>query len=129
MLQHGSNQNTIVINFIKNPLITTNASLFLYLLYLRFEKIKKEKKISPFYGIYCFFKYECKGDPEKITLMLSSKEAVNKIVNKYVKVLVLYYNGWTKKNGGKEYNDMIKSKIDIDLLDDKIETVNSLDEL
>lgn len=122
LLQQDSSQNKQVVDFIKNPVITSNDMVNLYLLYLRAEKDKnasQEKRVpNPFYLIYCFSRYECQGDPTKISLRLESKDEIDYIMKKYKLTLSKYYRKWTRKNPGKEYNDMIKSQIDIELLDE-----------
>ena len=37
-----------------------------------------------------------------------------------------YYRTWVKKNPGKEYNDMIKSQINVAMLDDAKESVEEV---
>ncbi|SOB92555.1 AIPR family protein [Pseudobutyrivibrio ruminis] len=123
LLKQNDNMNKQVVEFIKNPLVTSNDLLNLYLLYLRAEKEKKTsqdgKSPNPFYLIYCFSKYECLGDPSKISVKLSSKEEIDKIVKKYKLTLIRYYKKWVSMNPGKEYNDMIKSQVDISILDEE----------
>jgi len=93
----------------------------------------KEKKSSsdkkspnPFYLIYCFSKYECQGDPSKILSKLATKEDIDEIVKKYRLTLIRYYKKWVTVNSGKEYNDMIKSQVDIAILDDEKDSVEDL---
>ncbi len=130
LLKNDDPLNRQVIDFIKNPEITSNDLLYLYLLYLRAEKEKKNSKDgktpNPFYFIYCFSKYECQGNISKIASKLATKEDINLIVKKYKMTLHRYYNAWVKKNPGKEYNDMIKSQIDIDILDQEKEAADDM---
>lgn len=125
LLKQDDALNKQVVEFIKNPLITSNDLLCLYLLYLRAEKEKKTspdgKSPNPFYLIYCFSKYECLGDSSKISAKLSSKDEVDKIVKKYKLTLIRYYKKWVSVNSGKEYNDMIKSQVDKVILDEEKE--------
>lgn len=122
LLQQDSLQNKQVVDFIKNPVITSNDMVNLYLLYLRAEKDKnasQDKRVpNPFYLIYCFSRYECQGDPTKISLRLESKDEIDYIMKKYKLTLSKYYRKWKRKNPGKEYNDMIKSQLDMELLDE-----------
>lgn len=121
LLKQDSLQHKQVIDFIKNPVVTSNDMVNLYLLYLRAEKDKNasgDKRVpNPFYLIYCFSRYECQGDPTKISLKLKSKDDIDYIMKKYKLTLAKYYRKWKRKTG-KEYNDMIKSQIDIELLDE-----------
>lgn len=122
LLKQDTIQFEEVTNFIKNPQITSNDLLNLYLLYVRAEQEKKKsedgKMPNPFYLIYCFSKYECKGDVSKISALLSNKEEIEVLIKKYKLTLSRYYKKWVSKNPGKEYNDMIKSKIDEELLNE-----------
>lgn len=115
-------QNTKVVEFIKNPDSTVNDLINLYLLYLRAEQEKKNssdgKTPNPFYLIYCFAHYECQDSPAKITQLLDSQVKIDALIKKYNLTLKRYYTKWVKRYTGKEYNDMIKAPIDIELLDE-----------
>ena len=123
LLKDKSIQNSQVIGFIKNK-ATINAILHLYLLYLRAEKEKLNStdpiKTNPFYIIYCFSKYECGGKTENILKMLESTQAINNILKKYKILFKRYCKNWLKdvSNQGKGYNEMIKSPIVGQMLDD-----------
>ena len=122
LLNAASNQYKVVTDFIQNSSATYNDFVNLYLLYLRVEEDKKkfgeDKKFNPFYLIYCFSHYECSdGDVTKISAKLSSISEVNAIVKKYEMILMKYFQDWMLKNPGKSYNDMIKSPLDLDILD------------
>ena len=131
LLKDKSTQNVQVIDFIKNK-ATTNDILYLYLLYLRVEKEKKNSKDdikpNPFYVIYCFSKYECLGKVENVTEKLESEEIINSLIKKYILIFKRYFKDWREKesNKGKAYNDMIKSSVDEQLLDKKKEEVEDL---
>lgn len=122
LLKDQSRQNQKVVNFITNGYATSNDIFSLVMLYLRAEQEKKKsddgKMPNPFYMLYCFAHYECKGDSSKITSLLSSKDVIDDIIKKYTLVQKHYYKKWVKKNLGKEYNDMIKATIDVELLDE-----------
>lgn len=122
LLKDQSAQNKRVIDFIKSPETTSNDLVNLYLLYLRAEQEKlasPEKKIpNPFYLIYCFARYECKGDASKISTLLSSADEIDNLMKRYKMTLRRYYKQWVKKNDGHEYNDMIKAVINTNLLDE-----------
>lgn len=127
LLKYGSPQNNTVVDFIKNPRVTSNDYVCLYLLYLRAEKERNKSKDgkspNPFYLISLFSMYECKGDIEKIGISLKDLSAVDTVVRKYSMIFKQYYTQWIKKNEGKEYNDMIKTPVDIELLDNAKELV------
>jgi len=124
LLKPDSDQYNCVIDFIKSPDITTGAIIDLYLLYIRAEEEKKKKNNDgiltpiPFYLIYCFAKYECNNNPLQITEKLKTKDDIDKIILLYKSTLRGYYNAWKKNNPDSGYNNMIKSKIDDDILDD-----------
>lgn len=128
LLKKDSVQNAQVVAFIKNPEITFNDLINLYLLYLRAEKEKKNdgKVPNPFYLVYCFARYDCQGNVANISSLLASEDAVNAIIKKYKLTLAKYYKKWVATNPGKEYNDMIKSQVDLSILD---EAKNDVDEL
>lgn len=130
LLKQDSVQHKEVVEFIKNPQITSNDWVNLYLLYMRAEKEKKasadSKMPNPFYLVYCFSRYECNGNPAKISAILSDKDAVENIIKKYKMTLLRYYKKWVEMNPGKEYNDMIKSAVDLNLLDDAKDTIDDV---
>ena len=122
LLKDQSSQNQQVVNFITSAVATSNDIFSLVMLYLRAEQEKKKsddgKTPNPFYLIFCFAHYECRGDSSKISSLLSNKDDINALIKKYIFVQKVYYQKWVKKNAGKEYNDMIKAAIDMDLLDE-----------
>lgn len=121
LLKYGSPQNNAVVEFIKNPSVTSNDEVSLYLLYLRADKERNKsadgKSPNPFYLISLFAKYECKDSVENIALALKDSSKIDAIVKKYSMIFKQYYSQWIKKNEGKEYNDMIKTPIDNELLE------------
>ena len=129
LLTPGSNQNLTVLNFVKSD-VTINDLLNLYLLYLRAEQEKKKsengKMPIPFYLIEFFSQYECKKDANNISKVLSSKNEIDRIVKLYKSTISGYYSGWTSSNPGKDYNDMIKSKIDYVLVDNTRKMAESM---
>ncbi len=130
LLKQNSVQNIKVVSFIKNPQITSNDFVNLYLLYMRAEKEKRNsvdgKTPNPFYLIYCFAKYECGNDSSKISSKLSNKQEIDDIIKKYKLTLTQYYKKWVLANPGKEYNDMIKSPIDNSILDEVKDNVDDV---
>ena len=119
LLNPGSNQNLQVLNFVKSD-VTINDILNLYLLYLRAEQEKKAsdngKMPIPFYLIDFFAQFECRSDATNISNVLSTKEDVDRIIKLYKMTISGYYSDWTDNNPGKDYNDMIKSKIDMTMV-------------
>ena len=120
LLKDQTTQNKTVVDFIKNSKHTNNDLFALYLLYLRAEQEKKNgdgKVPNPFYLLYCFAKYEYSTSSQTIDQILKDFDTIDAIVKKYRVVLAIYYKKWAK-NTGKEYNDMIKSNVDLALLDE-----------
>lgn len=121
LLKANSEQNKTVIDFIKNPDVTINAMLELYLLYMRAEQEKKSssdgKMPIPLYLIHCFAHYECKNDAKLICELLKTKEDIDEIIKLYKATINGYYVEWRNQNSSKEYNTMIKSTMDYDLMD------------
>lgn len=124
LLVPGSNQNEAVVNLIKSPDVSINDLLCLYLLYLRAEQEKKDSESGkipiPFYLITCFAHYDCGDRIDKISSVLDNSEKINRIIILYKKVSAAYYAEWTEENSGKDYNDMIKSPINMNLLDKQV---------
>lgn len=121
LLKLGSEQNKKVVEFIKNPNITINDMLNLYLLYLRAEQEKKGSKDGkmpiPLYLISCFSHYECKNYSLSVSILLSDEKAVNDIIMLYKASITAYYSQWKKDNVDKDYNTMIKSQLDFNKMD------------
>ena len=119
LLKDMTPQNVMAVSFIKNTQYTYNDKFDLCLLYLRAEQEKQKgdgKIPNPFYLIYFFSRYEV-SQGHSISQYLNSKDKVNDIIRKYKYLFTRYYDQWTAKNTGKEYNDMIKSAVDYELLD------------
>lgn len=90
------------------------------------KKSQDGKTPNPFLFAILFCKYECDSDPTQISLQLSGKEKVDSIIKKYKVTLGRYYRGWVKKNPGKEYNDMIKSQVDISIFDEEKDSAEDM---
>lgn len=120
LLKANSEQNKMVVEFIKNPDVTINAMLDLYLLYLRAEQEKKMsedgKMPIPLYLIHCFAHYDCKKDATKICELLNTKEKVDNIIKLYKATINGYYLAWKNANDNKDYNSMIKGNMDYELM-------------
>lgn len=116
LLKVDTDEFNKVIEFIKNPELTIDMLLDLYLLYKRSEIEKKnsESGNNPivYYLIDGFAKYECNG--RKLSMLknnLDTLEKVNKIINLY-KGATKMYAMESAKEDGVEYNKMIKRQID-----------------
>lgn len=123
LLIPGSSQNETVLDLIKNPDVSINDLLYLYLLYLRAEQEKQKSdsgKVIPFYFVMCFAHYECNDSIDKISYLLNDADKINRIINLYKAVTTAYYTEWTVNNQGKDYNDMIKSPVNMALLDKNV---------
>ena len=111
-----------MVKFITDGIATSKDIFNIVLLYLRAEQEKKKsddgKVPNPFYLLYCFARFECEDNPQKISGLLSNEEKIDQIIKKYTLVYKMYSKKWIKNNSGKEYNDMIKAKIDTELLDE-----------
>lgn len=121
LLVAGSEQNKQVVEFIKNPNVSINDLLNLYLLYLKAEQEKKAsddgKMPIPFYLIYCFKKYECNNGNVSIAEKLSNENDIKRIITLYKGAISGYYSGWKQENIDKDYNTMIKSPLNEVLMD------------
>ena len=120
LLKPGTIQNKTVTEFIMGD-GTINDLLNLYLLYLRAEK---EKKLSrdgrmpiPLYLIDCFGRYDCDRKCNRISEILKDKETIDGFLRLYKATIQGYTNQWDKINEGRGYNVMIKSDIDMNLMD------------
>lgn len=122
LLKKDSQQYKCVTDAIMSPELTTQRLLNLYLLYLLSEKTKnsnaEDGKIPiTWYLIEGFSKIECaNGDYISIDDYLNSKEGISKLLNLYKVATNLYLADYRKNNDGKEYNSMIKEKLDIEKL-------------
>ena len=115
LLVPKSNQYETVTNFIKNPELTINAMLELYLFYLLCEQTKKENDgLIPitFFVIDGFSRFECHGDVNKICDLLSTQDKINKLLKVYSMATNLYLSNYINKNEEANYNKMIKELID-----------------
>lgn len=110
----------MVVEFIKNPNVTINAKIDLYLLYLRAEQEKKTsedgKMPIPLYLIHCFAHYNCKTDTAKNCELLKTEESVCRIIKLYKAEINEYYLAWKNVNENKGYNSMIKGNMDYSLM-------------
>ena len=115
LLKKGSNEYIKVTDFIKDSNITMDMLLKLYLLYKKFEVLKKVVKNEDrypisLYSIESFYKHECSSDVDNIAKVLKSEKDIKKIVTIYTITSKSYYNDF-----GDEYNKMIKQPIKYEL--------------
>ncbi len=121
LLNPNTNQYNDVMNFIKDPEVTINTLLEIYLLYLRAEQEKKNSTDGrtpiPLYLIYCFAKYSCDFNSTHVLKELESNEKIEKLIALYKATIQGYSTGWKAKNYDKDYNAMIKASLENQLLD------------
>lgn len=128
MLKYGSEQYNTAIKFITT--VTNNVILDLYLLYKKAEITKKASDDNrtpiPYYFIDSFAKYECEErNTEKIPSLLTSKEAIDKLIKFYTSVTKGYYKNYSKQNN-MEYNTMIKKPVDYNILEQMRDMAKSM---
>lgn len=121
MLKQGSKEYNIAIDFIKNPKVTIETLIELYLLYKIAEITKKDSEDKrtpiPYYLIDMFAKYECENRKESLILSeLNDKRKILNIIKLYRAVSKAYVKSYAKKYD-MDYNRMIKQSIDYDIID------------
>lgn len=126
LLKFDSNEYNTAVNFIKNSDTTIDTLLDLYLLYMRAEQDKKssqdKRQPIPYYLIDSFAKYECEGrNPRLISEKLKDSDCINSIIDLYTKVLKTYTKDYSRTYE-IEYNQMIKKKIEYDIIEKYRET-------
>lgn len=126
MLKFNSEQYNSAINFIKNSDVTIDVLIDLYLLYLKAEKVKKEKDDGrtpiPYYLIDGFAKYECdERNPKLISTELSDSKKIHNIIVLYTGVSKAYTREYYKKYD-IDYNKMIKRPVDYDIFGSQRDT-------
>ena len=121
LLNPNTTQYNDVMNFIKDPEVTINTLLEIYLLYLRAEQEKKKsidgRTPIPLYLIHCFAKYSCDFNSANVLKELESNEKIEKLIALYKATIQGYSTGWKDKYLDKDYNAMIKASLDNQLLD------------
>ena len=130
LLNPSTRQYEDVMSFIKNPDVTINTLLELYLLYLRAEQEKKKsadgKNPIPLYLINCFAKYSCKKSVQNVHGQLETKDMVNQVIDLYRVIIKAYATEWKISNSDKDYNAMIKSPLDEELLEKQYKVYSGL---
>lgn len=71
----------------------------------------------PLYLIDCFGRYDCDRKCNRISEILKDKETIDGFLRLYKATIQGYTNQWDKINEGRGYNVMIKSDIDMNLMD------------
>lgn len=121
LLNPNTTQYNDVMNFIKDPEVTINTLLEIYLLYLRAEQEKKSSTDGrtpiPLYLIHCFAKYSCNFNSANVLKELESNEKIEKLIALYKATIQGYSRGWKSKNLDKDYNAMIKASLEYQILD------------
>lgn len=121
MLKFGTEQYNNCVDLIKSNSLTIDAMLELYLLYLKLEKVKKEKqniKVVPFYGIEAFSLFLCNNkDSSYILNNLNEKNKVDELII-LLSTLTNQYCKEISKVEGYDYNTMIKKQVDIPILNE-----------
>lgn len=121
LLNPNTTQYDQVMNFIKDPEVTINTLLEIYLLYLRAEQEKKNsidgRTPIPLYLIHCFAKYSCDFKSANVLKELESNEKIEKLIALYKATIQGYTIGWKKMNLDKDYNAMIKAALENQILD------------
>lgn len=130
MLKYDSEQYKTATDFIKNPEITNDSILDLYLLYTRAEQEKKQKSDSrapiSYYLIDLFALYECdKRKLANIPLNLDEQEKINHLIKLYTGVTKAYAKDYLKKYN-VDYNKMIKQAVDYEILDKERDTLSDI---
>ena len=127
LLEPGSAQHNLVTEALKNPELTIERLLKLYLLQMRAETEKRADKDDGktpvtwqmFEGIAHI---ECKGrDLTKFDALVKDSDSINSLVNHYKRATRAYLKWYSKTNEGKEYNAMIKEKLDLDKLEEMLD--------
>ena len=125
LLKYNTEEYNTAINFIKNPAVTIESMIDLYLLYKRSEIRKSQTDENrfpiPYYLIDGFSKFECNNrNPNSISSSLSSLDEIDNIIKLYTRVTKSYTKTIRQYND-IEYNQMIKKTIDYTLLESQRE--------
>lgn len=121
MLKQGSKEYNTAIDFIKNPKVTIETLIDLYLLYKIADITKQDSEDKrtpiPYYLVDMFAKYECENRKESlIPNKLNDKQNIIYIVKLYKAVSKAYIISYAKKYD-MDYNRMIKQTIDYEIID------------
>lgn len=121
VLKPETRTHNTVVEFIKSSNVTTDFLLNLYLLYLRFEKEKKQQQgklptATPisFYAIDGFSRYECVQDVKKANDYFTSSKSITKLMQVYSVACNGYATQFMQQQN-TDYIKMIKTAINYDL--------------
>ena len=135
LLKKDSAQYNLVTNALKvsNSGMTVQLALEMYLLYLRAEQEKKANKEDgkvpiTWYMFESIAKFDCEDGTkvENLSKLLENKESIDDLIKTYTGVSKLYLQGYANNNPGKEYNAMIKEKLDLGKVKEHLELLKVL---
>lgn len=119
LLKKASSQYDLVTKALRSPELTTQRLLNLYLLYLASEKEKNSNTVDSrvpitWYLIEGFSQFECDGgNIVKTDEWLENTEKIVELLRLYKMTTTMYLKEYQRDNEGKEYNSMIKEKLDL----------------
>lgn len=121
LLKYNTVHYNKAIEFIKNPDVTIDALIDMYLLYKKADICKSNSQENrfpiPYYLIDAFAKYECENrTPILISSNLCSSSKIDKVTQLYTAVTKAYTKS-IKQTTDLEYNQMIKKPLDYQILE------------
>lgn len=130
LLKYNTVQYNNAIEFIKNPEITIDALLDMYLLYKKADICKSNSQENrfpiPYYLIDAFAKYECKNRmPMLISSNLNSNSKIDRIIQLYTMVTKAYTKS-IKQTTDIEYNQMIKKPLDYQIFENQRDVMSEV---
>ena len=128
LLKYGTKEYNKVVDFIQNN--TSETLLYLYVLYLKLEEVRSKSSDNRtpivYYALNIFGKYECENDSSEIIIKLSNKEYIQNFIKCVSGATKMYCKEKQKKNPDLDYNHLIKTEIDYELLKDKYEDAKDM---
>lgn len=130
LLKYNTIQYNKAIEFIKNPEVTNDALIDIYLLYKKADICKSNSQENrfpiPYYLIDAFSKYECNNRTSMlISSKLKSDSQINKIIQLYTMVTKAYTKS-IKQTTDIEYNQMIKKPLDYQVLENQRDVMSEV---
>jgi len=130
LLKYNTTQYNKAIEFIKNPEVTIDALIDMYLLYKKADICKSNSQENrfpiPYYLIDAFAKYECNNrTPMLISSNLESDSQIDKIIQLYTMVTKAYTKS-IKQATDIEYNQMIKKPLDYQVLENQRDVMSEV---
>lgn len=130
LLKYNTTQYNKAIEFIKNPEVTIDALIDMYLLYKKADICKSNSQENrfpiPYYLIDAFAKYECNTrNPMLISSNLNSYSQIDKIIQLYTMVTKAYTKS-IKQATDIEYNQMIKKPLDYQILENQRDVMSEV---